>query len=226
MANPTTRAQERWQIKNGDDFLQLVNESGETLSWIDSSGVPQGNLAAGGGGTPGGLNGQIQFNNGGVFAGLSRSVAGANGSLIIATTDDETALTVFQYGPNNAAMEVVDVAGDNISFSCDTGTTIATSDSFGNSVSFATGPGSEAGFGMNDGDGGFVGLQSTAGVAGLFIQNADGHGMVLSPESIAFFNAAGAAQQTVTGVKLPSDTVIASLLAALVAYGLIVDATT
>lgn len=44
--------------------------------------------------------------------------------------------------------------------------------------------------------------------------------------NLGFFNTVPITKQTVTGAKLPSDTVMASLLAALVSYGLIVDSTT
>lgn len=52
--------------------------------------------------------------------------------------------------------------------------------------------------------------------------------LFLNPASkIKFFGSSGGAvKQTVSGVKLPSDTVLASLLAALVAYGLITDTST
>ncbi len=52
----------------------------------------------------------------------------------------------------------------------------------------------------------------------VFVITAAGH--------VGFFNQAPAAKPTVTGAKLPSDTVMASLLSALAALGLVTDSTT
>lgn len=69
MAAATNQAENKW-LSRGNDFLQLINpEGGNVLGWIDSTGTPRGNLASGGGGTPGGSDKQIQFNDGGVFGG-------------------------------------------------------------------------------------------------------------------------------------------------------------
>ncbi len=50
--------------------------------------------------------------------------------------------------------------------------------------------------------------------------------LTVGSSGIGFFGHAQAAKPTVTGAKLPSDTVIASLLTALVGLGLITDSTT
>lgn len=58
---------------------------------------------------------------------------------------------------------------------------------------------------------------------------SEGNGIVLGSHAtcpIGFYGSVGVGRQTVAGAKLPGDTVMASLLAALVAIGLIVDTTT
>lgn len=51
MASPTTRTQNAWETQNGNDFLQLINNTGTVLGGIDVTGTPFGALAAGGGGS-------------------------------------------------------------------------------------------------------------------------------------------------------------------------------
>jgi hypothetical protein len=65
-----------------------------------------------------------------------------------------------------------------------------------------------------------------SGTAGLTLVSGSTQRFVVGPTTIGFFGTAAAPQPTVTGVKLPSDTVIASLLTALASLGLIVDSTT
>jgi hypothetical protein len=69
MASPTARANEVWEVNGGDDLLQLNDRKGANLSGIDSTGTGYGALA--GGGTPGGADTDIQFNDGGDFGGNS-----------------------------------------------------------------------------------------------------------------------------------------------------------
>lgn len=42
----TNTSQNQWVTTPGVDFLQLIQEGGGAVSWIDSNGVPQGAMAA------------------------------------------------------------------------------------------------------------------------------------------------------------------------------------
>jgi hypothetical protein len=69
MANPKTFTKQQISTTSDQDALQIKNVAGTIVGWIDSTGTGQGNLASGGGGTPGGSNTQVQFNDSGSFGG-------------------------------------------------------------------------------------------------------------------------------------------------------------
>lgn len=112
---PTKRPYFKWDKSDGaEDFLQLCVPGGEVIGWIDPSGTLSGSLASGGGGTPGGSDGQIQFNDNGAFGGVSTAnYDDTIGKLTFtANADNHTPLvvkahsatqsvplTVFEYSP-------------------------------------------------------------------------------------------------------------------------------
>lgn len=132
---------------------------------------------------PGGSDGELQFNNAGIFGGAP--------SLTYSTTDDS--LNFSPSGPNSA-------------------------------------------FGVNPGDGAASAFLEvtpllillTTATGTTRIEDGSGNPIIEanSVNHLGFFAATPIAKPTVTGVKLPSDVVIASLLTALKNLGLITDSTT
>jgi hypothetical protein len=63
-------------------------------------------------------------------------------------------------------------------------------------------------------------------VSGISLVHGGVQYLGVTPTAVGFYGAQPVAQQTVTGAKLPTDVVMASLLTALAALGLVVDSTT
>lgn len=194
MSVPTTRAYEKWQLKNSDDYLQLVDSTGTVISWIDSEGALQGNLASGGNAP--GSTGQILFNNNGAIAADPDFTTDGAGNFTAAS------LTIQGAGLVSANL-APGTEGDII---------LLMADSVGGLgfISFK-----QADININARSG-IVALNGSVVLA----NNESGTG----PGKLGCFETNPVLQQTVTGVK--SDPVAASILAALVAYGLVIDGTT
>jgi hypothetical protein len=71
MSTPEPFTKQSIITTSDQDALQIKDIKGDIVGWIDASGTGQGNLASGGGGTPGGSNTQVQFNDSGSFGGNS-----------------------------------------------------------------------------------------------------------------------------------------------------------
>ena len=125
----------------GATTLGGITGSAQCLQ-VNSSGVVSGTGSAcgagGGGGSPGGSSGQIQYNNGGVFAGTPRLTD--DGSNITVTSSGSVALAVGATGATNPAFTV-----DASTASSATGISVKSAATAGTTIIQATDSGANSG---------------------------------------------------------------------------------
>lgn len=114
--------------------IRITARDGSLLSWVDENGFLGGNfkVGTGGSGTPGGSNQQIQYNNNGVFDGLSAFTW--DGTNLIAVVPDPGQIA-FAAGPNtgnfiqiqnNGIVISAGETGSSLSVSADSGIAFTT----------------------------------------------------------------------------------------------------
>jgi hypothetical protein len=227
VSTPTNDAVMGTFVSRGDDFLQLKNAAGSVLAGINSTGTGYGNLAGGGGGgTPGGAPGELQYNNSGSFGGVTGSSVDANGNITIKPNATGNAITVQQFDGSSLALNCTDGAGGLVTvYVFNGGSGITGTDAANDTYAFFALSGTVE-FQMVDSSNGNIDFKSIGGTTSIQLTDSSSATIFLSPSLVGFFSAAPVGKQTVTGVKLPSDVVMASLLTALANLGLITDSTT
>jgi hypothetical protein len=186
---------------------------------ITGDGTEAHPLATLGGGVPAAPDKSVQFNSAGAF--------GGSPALIFDTTPGAEEL-VLDFTADLAGSDFTVIAN---SASLNAGTTSAMKVDVGSTtpdmLQIVNAEPASAGILIKDTGGGGVQIQSDVEVdissdTAAPITIAIGNGTDL----LGFFGAGGIAQPTVAGAKLPGDAVMASLLTALAALGLIIDTTT
>jgi len=152
---------------------------------------------------PGGTSGEVQFNDSGVFGGIATSVF-----------DKSTQSLSFAFSGASSGFEInPDDGGANSTNSIFSGASIALSSSGGTSLTLDN-----------------SGVSTVLGsITSVFSVKDSGSSPIIQAThdtKLGFFAAPPIAKPTVTGAKLPSDVVMASLLTALKNLGLITDSTT
>lgn len=207
MATPTRSAQIVIDSQ-GEDFVQLVKSSGGIVSWIDNTGAPQGALAAAMGGTPGGTNTAVQFNDSGTFGGTATdgTVPGISwdkttGSLTVAGGTGGN--TLISGGPSQLAAFGIDNTGTPVHLAM-----------------------------VNEESGGDILIEADQAIdigsdnstTSFSDSNDDPIVQITAAGGLGFYGATPIAQPQVTGSK-GGNAALTSLIAQLVALGLITDGT-
>lgn len=207
----------------------VVNQSGFPASdvWTIATAVtndtkitqlmdsrPAFNSSFAGGGSPGGVDTQLQYNNAGAFGGIAESTYSA-GSLTLSSTtftfevlSGAASLNGMVIAPSIIGI-VAQQPGSQLELNSDSDLSI-TSDN-GNVT-----------FNANNGAVAFAGKTITfasTGANGIKIGSASG-------DRVGFYGGTSIVKPTVTGAKAGNTTVTLSILAALAALGLITDSTT
>lgn len=196
-------------------------------STITGDGSEEHPLAASGGGVvPGGANTDVQFNDAGSFGGDSRFTFNKATGKLTFNNPNPSDITILSGSASGNGLNVIN-SGNTVELSAlETGWTLDLESS--GQMLFSSGSGS----GIFFASGGVfsvtapsgINMGVTTGPINLKVANANILSIGVGP-TLGMFGSVGTGQPTITGSK-GGNTALASLITALAAFGLVIDATT